>query len=236
MPPERRPATTKKSEVAPPPAAPDPGSAGRAVCHGAAAQLQDAAVVELGPDRRQCRCDACGAGAVGDAAETTGRGRRDAIWITIDSQDRMHLKNLVLRAWWDGEATPSVEVPIGDFFGLGLGEYFTYQSALLAVAPIKALNAYFQMPFASCGPHDGEQPGPGPRRQLLLCRGLRDPARAARRCGALSCAVSPGRALQGMDRQLDQQCDDPDERQARTWTARTTTSSWRPRARGILWA
>jgi hypothetical protein len=45
--------------------------------------------------------------------------------------------------------SPSVEVPIGDFFGLGLGEYFTYQSALLAVAPIKALNAYFQMPFAT---------------------------------------------------------------------------------------
>jgi hypothetical protein len=40
-------------------------------------------------------------------------------------------------------------VPIGDFFGLGLGEYFVYQSALLAVAPIKALNAYFQMPFSS---------------------------------------------------------------------------------------
>jgi hypothetical protein len=61
----------------------------------------------------------------------------------------MHLKNLVLRAWWDGESTPSVEVPIGDFFGLGLGEYFTYQSALLAVAPVKALNAYFEMPFST---------------------------------------------------------------------------------------
>ena len=61
----------------------------------------------------------------------------------------MHLKNLVLRAWWDGESSPSVEAPIGDFFGLGLGEYFVYQSALLAVAPVKALNAYFQMPFAS---------------------------------------------------------------------------------------
>ena len=61
----------------------------------------------------------------------------------------MHLKNLVLRAWWDGEAAPSVEVPIGDFFGLGLGEYFVYQSALVAVAPVKALNAYFQMPFAT---------------------------------------------------------------------------------------
>ena len=55
----------------------------------------------------------------------------------------------MLRAWWDGESSPSVEAPIGDFFGLGLGEYFTYQSELLAVAPIKALNAYFDMPFAS---------------------------------------------------------------------------------------
>jgi hypothetical protein len=30
-----------------------------------------------------------------------------------------------------------------------LGEYFVYQSALLAVAPIKALNSYFQMPFST---------------------------------------------------------------------------------------
>jgi hypothetical protein len=60
----------------------------------------------------------------------------------------LHLKNLVLRAWWDGEKTPSVEVPIDDFFGLNLGEYFTYQSALTVVAPIKALNAYFPMPFS----------------------------------------------------------------------------------------
>jgi hypothetical protein len=81
--------------------------------------------------------------------ETAGAGVVTHLWFTINSPDPMHLKNLVLRAWWDGESTPSVEVPIGDFFGLGLGEYFVYQSALLAVAPIKALNAYFQMPFSS---------------------------------------------------------------------------------------
>src|SRR5208337_3589674 len=81
--------------------------------------------------------------------DVSGAGVVTHIWFTISSQDRMHLKNLVLREWWDGETTPSIEVPIGDFYGLGLGEYFTYQSALLAVAPIKALNAYFQMPFAS---------------------------------------------------------------------------------------
>ena len=81
--------------------------------------------------------------------EVQGAGVVAHIWFTINSPDPMHLKNLVLRAWWDGETMPSVEAPIGDFFGLGLGEYFIYQSALLAVAPIKALNAYFQMPFAT---------------------------------------------------------------------------------------
>lgn len=70
------------------------------------------------------------------------------IWFTIDSDEDFHLKKLVLRAYWDGESEPSVEVPLGDFFGLGLGEYFLYQSALTTVASIKALNAYFPMPFA----------------------------------------------------------------------------------------
>ncbi|MGP8272022.1 MAG: glycoside hydrolase family 172 protein [Terracidiphilus sp.] len=88
-------------------------------------------------------------GASATLLDITGAGVVTHLWFTIDSKDPMHLKNLVLRAWWDGEATPSVEVPIGDFFGLGLGEYYTYQSALLAVAPIKALNAYFKMPFAT---------------------------------------------------------------------------------------
>jgi D-arabinan exo alpha-(1,3)/(1,5)-arabinofuranosidase (non-reducing end) len=81
--------------------------------------------------------------------DVKGTGVITHIWFTINSSDRMHLKNLILRAWWDGESSPSIESPIGDFFGLGLGEYYTYQSALLSVAPMKALNCYFQMPFAS---------------------------------------------------------------------------------------
>jgi hypothetical protein len=81
--------------------------------------------------------------------DVTGAGIITHIWFTIDSQDPHHLKNLVLRAWWDGESSPSIEVPIGDFYGLTLGEYFTYQSALTTVAPMKALNCYFEMPFAS---------------------------------------------------------------------------------------
>jgi hypothetical protein len=69
------------------------------------------------------------------------------IWITIASDDPHHLKALVLRMYWDGEAMPSVETPIGDFFGLGLGDYYLYQSVPLAVGSDKALNSFFPMPF-----------------------------------------------------------------------------------------
>jgi hypothetical protein len=69
------------------------------------------------------------------------------IWITIASPEQYHLKKLVLRMFWDGEASPSVEAPIGDFFGLGLGDYFQFESTPLSVASDKALNSFFPMPF-----------------------------------------------------------------------------------------
>ncbi len=79
--------------------------------------------------------------------EEAGPGVITHIWFTIASPEPYHLKKLVLRMYWDEELTPSVEAPIGGFFGLGLGEYFTYQSKPLAVASTKALNSVFPMPF-----------------------------------------------------------------------------------------
>jgi hypothetical protein len=70
------------------------------------------------------------------------------IWTTMGTGEAYHLKKVVLRMYWDGEETPSVEAPIGDFFGLGLGTYTVFSSAALVVAPEKALNCYFPMPFA----------------------------------------------------------------------------------------
>lgn len=86
-------------------------------------------------------------GATLDLLDVPGPGVITHIWITIASPEDFHLKKLVLRMNWDGEATPSVETPIGDFFGLGLGQYFLYQSVPLMVAPDKALNSFFPMPF-----------------------------------------------------------------------------------------
>ena len=79
--------------------------------------------------------------------DESGPGLITHIWFTIASDDPNHLKALVLRIYWDGEATPSVEAPVGDFFGLGLGEYYLYQSSALAVGADKALNCFLPMPF-----------------------------------------------------------------------------------------
>jgi len=53
--------------------------------------------------------------------------------------------------FWDGEAAPSVEAPLGDFFGQGWGEKYLYAALPLAAAPAggNALNCYFPMPFGS---------------------------------------------------------------------------------------
>ncbi|HXY01076.1 MAG TPA: glycoside hydrolase family 172 protein [Candidatus Limnocylindrales bacterium] len=79
--------------------------------------------------------------------DAPGPGEISHIWVTIASRENFHLKKIVLRIFWDGESSPSVEAPIGDFFGLGLGTYFLYQSAPLAVGGDKALNCFFPMPF-----------------------------------------------------------------------------------------
>lgn len=79
--------------------------------------------------------------------DTDGPGLISHIWFTIASNEEYHLKRIVLRIFWDGEGTPSVETPVGDFFGLGLGEYHNWQSQMLSVGSIKALNCFFPMPY-----------------------------------------------------------------------------------------
>jgi hypothetical protein len=84
-------------------------------------------------------------------ADIKGAGVIKHIWITLNSKDLMVRRNAVLRMYWDGSETPSVEVPLGDFFGQGWGEEYTLNSALLVAAPKKgkALNSYIPMPFGT---------------------------------------------------------------------------------------
>jgi D-arabinan exo alpha-(1,3)/(1,5)-arabinofuranosidase (non-reducing end) len=76
-----------------------------------------------------------------------GPGVITHIWFTIAARSGDHLKELVLRGYWDGSTKPSVEAPVGDFFGLNLNAYTIYESQYLACSPGRSLNAYFAMPY-----------------------------------------------------------------------------------------
>lgn len=82
-------------------------------------------------------------------AEMGGAGIVKHIWVTISSKDPLFRRNLVLRMYWDGQEHPSVEAPIGDFFGNGWGMKYNFVSMPLAVSPKdgNALVCYFPMPF-----------------------------------------------------------------------------------------
>ena len=86
-------------------------------------------------------------GATQEVFNSPGPGVITHIWFTISAPSQAHLKEIVIRGYWDGNAKPSIEVPVGDFFGLNLGQYSIYQSAFLNCSSIKALNCYFSMPF-----------------------------------------------------------------------------------------
>jgi hypothetical protein len=87
------------------------------------------------------------AGQTKEVFNATGPGVITHIWFTIAAPSPDHLKEIVLRMYWDGNSKPSVEVPVGDFFGLNLGQYNVYQSAFLNCSSVKALNCYFTMPY-----------------------------------------------------------------------------------------
>ncbi len=92
-------------------------------------------------------------------AEITGPGSIVHFRDNITSDEPHHLQLHVLRIYWDGEREPSVEVPIGDFFGIGFGFTEKTSSALMNIdrrrgsitdpaASGAARNCYIPMPFA----------------------------------------------------------------------------------------
>ena len=61
-------------------------------------------------------------------AELDGPGVISHIWTTVGSYDPFWGRSLVIRMYWDGAAKPSVESPLGDFFGVGHGAAANFTS------------------------------------------------------------------------------------------------------------
>lgn len=78
-------------------------------------------------------------------ADISGQGAIKHIWIT-DSAPAGRL--LILRIYFDGQKTPAVEAPLGDFFAsANYNEYRQLNSLPICVNPRKGMNCYFEMPY-----------------------------------------------------------------------------------------
>lgn len=76
-------------------------------------------------------------------AEMEGPGAIQHIWMTPTGNWRFS----ILRFYWDDEKEPSIEVPVGDFFGMAYNEYAQLNSLAVTVNPGSAFNCYWKMPF-----------------------------------------------------------------------------------------
>lgn len=76
-----------------------------------------------------------------------GAGTIGRFWCTIAPRSDLKLhRQVILRMYWDGETVPSVECPIGDFFGVGFGQQVDYISLPLNETS-GGYNCYWPMPF-----------------------------------------------------------------------------------------
>lgn len=125
--------------------------------------LESLSRLREGHSRRISSYDITGANA--DAWHIEGRATRELaniqgpgcirhIWVTVHAEDEWYLRKTLLRMYWDGETSPSVDAPLGDFFGVGHGVVSSYQCAVLNMSANlgqtkhAAMNCYFPMPFS----------------------------------------------------------------------------------------
>lgn len=87
-------------------------------------------------------------------AEISGAGVIRRFYMAPLSTDRMRYRKMILRIYWDGQKDPCVEVPLGDFFGSGLGTLRRFHSIAMDVNPgistwdFDGMVSYLPMPFA----------------------------------------------------------------------------------------
>lgn len=95
-------------------------------------------IVGIKPNEKVVICDIQGAGII------------NHIWFTIAPPPHLVNRNdIILRIYWDGNSYPSVESPIGPFFGQGWDENYNFSSYALSTGPANGtgMSTYFMMPF-----------------------------------------------------------------------------------------
>jgi hypothetical protein len=87
--------------------------------------------IQIAPDETRVLADIQEPGAI------------QQIWMTPTG----HWRYSIIRVYYDGSDTPSVECPVGDFFACGWNRYAQVSSLAVCVNPGSAFNCYWEMPF-----------------------------------------------------------------------------------------
>ncbi|MBX7256969.1 MAG: DUF2961 domain-containing protein [Candidatus Hydrogenedentes bacterium] len=110
---------------------------------------------QWGPGRKGAPSRVLKPGETVQLCDIKGSGTIRHIWMTmramppnIAPNQPAVLRSLVLRAKWDGQQHPSIECPIGDFFGFAHGKVSAYQSAVHSIGPLSGLSFWLPMPFS----------------------------------------------------------------------------------------
>ena len=103
--------------------------------------------VDLGPGWKVNPFVKPRAGETVTLMDVEGPGAIQHIWLASESNWMGNGRACVLRFYWDQESTPSVEVPLTDFFAVGHDLFARVNSLAVVVNPTTALNCYWLMPF-----------------------------------------------------------------------------------------
>jgi len=105
---------------------------------------------KLGPGRKGSPCVAnIQDGQTVTLMDVDGPGIIRHIWMTYSPRNVHAHRNVILRMYWDGSEVPSVEVPLGDFFGQAQGRPANFASAYMTSPQGRGYNCFFPMPFDS---------------------------------------------------------------------------------------
>lgn len=100
----------------------------------------------LGVGRKGSPSRSIQAGETVPLCDIQGPGTIRHIWMTTDRHP-LNLRSSVIRVWWDGQEHPSIQCPVGDFFGCAHGKVMPYCSAVHSVGSTGGMNLWLPMPF-----------------------------------------------------------------------------------------
>ena len=81
------------------------------------------AASNLGVGRKGAACRVIKPGETVELCDIEGPGTIRHIWMTLNQYPSpVDLRSFILRVWWDGQKHPSIECPVGEFFGMAHGK------------------------------------------------------------------------------------------------------------------